>query len=119
MKEGEFCKKCDTALMDVEFNKVGKRRLIKKKLKSLFQEKYPDLSGLSSACILCHEYFLETIQRTVTFITNMQNRPNYGRGGDARGGQRGGGRGRGRGRGGNSRGRGPSRGGRGRGRGRN
>jgi hypothetical protein len=22
MKDGEFCKKCDTALMDVEFNKV-------------------------------------------------------------------------------------------------
>jgi hypothetical protein len=23
MKEGEFCKKCDTALMDVEFNTVN------------------------------------------------------------------------------------------------
>jgi hypothetical protein len=23
MKEGEFCKQCDTALMDVEFNKVN------------------------------------------------------------------------------------------------
>ena len=22
MKEGEFCKQCDTALMDVDFNKV-------------------------------------------------------------------------------------------------
>lgn len=75
------------------------------------------MTKLSSACVLCHEYFQDTIQRTVTFISNMQNRPNYGRGGNARGGPRGGGRGRGRGRGG---GRGSSRGGgRGRGRGRN
>lgn len=26
MKEGEFCKQCDTALMDVEFNKVSYKR---------------------------------------------------------------------------------------------
>jgi hypothetical protein len=25
MKEGEFCKQCDTALMDVEFNKVERK----------------------------------------------------------------------------------------------
>lgn len=25
MKEGEFCSRCDTALMDVDFNKVAKR----------------------------------------------------------------------------------------------
>ena len=74
------------------------------------------MDGLTSACILCHEYFQDTIQRTVTFISNMQNRPNYGRGGNARGGPRGGGRGRGRGRGRGGSGRGSSRGGRGRGR---
>ncbi|CAF3581946.1 unnamed protein product [Adineta steineri] len=99
MKENEFCKQCDTALMNIEFNK----------------EKHPDLSNLQAACLLCHEYFLDTIQRTVTYITNMQNRPAY-----VRGPMRGGGRGgRGRGRGGGGRGRGSSRGGgRGRGEGR-
>ena len=78
------------------------------------KEKFPDLAKLTSVCILCHEYFVETIQRTVTYIANMENRPAYAQGA-ARGGHRGGGRG-GRGRGG-SRGRGSSRGGRGRGRG--
>ncbi|CAF3135019.1 unnamed protein product [Rotaria socialis] len=105
--KSEFCEKCDTALMDVEFNK----------------EKSPDLLSLSSACLLCHEYFLEAIQRTVTYLNNLQNRPTDGRGGafgGPRGGGRGGrggrGRGRGRGGGGSSRGRGSSRGGHGRGR---
>ncbi len=26
LKQGEFCKQCDTALMDVEFNKVGREK---------------------------------------------------------------------------------------------
>lgn len=86
-----------------------------------FKEKNPGLIDLTSACILCHEYFLETIQKTVTYITNMQNRPSTGRGGHRGGRGQGRGRGGGRGgRGGGSRGRGSSRGGgRGRGRGRN
>ena len=120
VKDGEFCKRCDTALVNVEFNKVGDTQNDHNNFDvCFFKEKNPDLTNLTSACILCHEYFLETIQKTVTYITNMQNRPSTGRGGQ-RGG-RGQGRGRGGGRGGRGRGRGSSRGGGrgGRGRGRN
>ena len=43
----------------------------------ILKEKNPDLTRLSSACILCHEYSQDTIQRTG---------PNYGRGENAGGG---------------------------------